>query len=120
MNKLASYASGFGPREVEHKLTANNPTLDAMFIPKSWSNTHPCLQSVCSSFDPEEYGLPPMKAIICDDMNTRHLLDGSAIYYIYNEVSDTLWQIDRPTGLASILSALSDWKEITLTELELL
>lgn len=48
-----------------------------------------------------------MKAIICDDMNTSHLLEGSGIYYIYNEVSGTLWQIDRPT-------ALSDWKEITL------
>lgn len=47
-------------------------------------------------------------------------MEGSGIYYIYNEVSDTLWLIDRPTGLANIVSALSDWKEITMTELELL
>ncbi len=126
---LATYASnsdnpvsrsGFGPQEVEHKLTPNNSTLDAMSMPKGWSNARPFLQSVCSCFDPQVYGLPPMKAILCDNMDTRYLLEASGSYYMYNEVSDTLWQIDRPTKLVNIVSALSDWKNITMTELELL
>ena len=75
--------SGFGPREVGHKLTPNNPTLDAMFIPEGWSNASPFLQSVSSCFDPEEYGLPPMKAIICDDMDTRYLF---FYFFILNPV----------------------------------
>lgn len=91
-----------------------------MSIPDGWSNASPFLPSVCLSFDPKEYGLPPMKAILCDDMDTRYLLEASGIYYMYNDVSNTLWQIDRPTGLANIVSALGDWKEITMTELELL
>lgn len=74
--------SGFGPQEVEHKLTPNNPTLDAMSIPKGWSNASPFLSSVCTCFDPKEYGLPPMKAILCDDMDTRYLLEASGTYYI--------------------------------------
>lgn len=89
MNKQASNSdnpvirSGFGPRQVKHKLTPNNPTLDAMFIPEGWSNASPFLQSVSSCLDPEEYGLPPMKAIICDDMDTRYLF---FYFFILNPV----------------------------------
>lgn len=144
-NHICPYC--FGPQGLRHKLTPstpnlwskkafirsyrrpdcsrphiplNNPTLDSVSIPKGWYNASPFLPYVCLSFDPEEYGLPPMKAILCDDMEMRYLLEASGIYYMYNDVSNTLWQIHRPTGLPNIVFALGYWKKIAMTEMDLL
>lgn len=99
----------------------NNPTVDAISVPKGWSNTRLVLPYICQCFEPEEYGLPSLNPILCDDVDTRFLLEASGIYYLYNQVSDTLYRFDRPTELSSIVSALGgDWKNIKITEMELL
>lgn len=103
------------------KSALNNPTVDAIAVPKGWSNTRLVLPYVCHYFEPEEYGLPPLNPILGDDADSRFLLEAGGNYYLYNPVSDILHRFDQPTELSSILSALDgDWKNIKITEMELL
>lgn len=105
----------YGPKP---KSVLNNPTLDAISVRKGWSNVSLFLPYICLCFEPEGYGLPPMNPILCDDVDTRFLLEASGNYYLYNHVSDTLYQINCPTELSSIVPALGDWKGIKITEME--
>lgn len=98
----------------------SNTSIDGVSVPEGWTNASLFLPYICMCFEPEGYGLPPMNPILCDYADTRFLLEVSGDYYLYNHVSDTLYRIDRPTKLSSIVSALGDWKGIKTTEMELL
>lgn len=116
------------PNPIDFSICGTNPKsalynfpVDAISIPEGWSNTRLLLPYIYLCIEPEEYGLPPLTPILCDDVDTRYLLEASGNYYLYNHVSDTLYRFDRPTELSRIIPALGgDWKNIKITEMELL
>lgn len=62
-----------------------------------------------------------LNLILYDNVHTRYRFETSGQYYIYNQVSDTLYWFAQSTELSSIIPALeNDWKNIKLTEIELL
>lgn len=107
---------GTKPKSALYNLNA-----DAISIPEGSSNTRRLLPYIYVCIDHEEYGLPALTPILSDNVDTRYLLEASGNYYLYNQISDTLYRFDWPTELSKIVPALGgDWKNIEITEMELL